>query len=290
VSTYPTRPEPPSRRVAGVLRQAIADGSLQPGASLPSERALMVRHSIARNTVRAALRSLADEGLISIEHGRGVFVREPMVRPEGMPALRPEAAFLGAGPLTVAVGSKQEHGRSGVRPVVSAETFAAYEALAKAAKSKGLDARHEVVEPSGAVDLNRKNLIVLTSPRILPFIGQLMGADPNLRFVERASEWFLTDSASGEEYHSPEGNRSSDYAYVGRLPRPDGQGTFLYLAGIHANGTLAAARFVADGLVGLYRDVKNRRFSTIISARFNPEDREQIESIERVTPLYKHGR
>jgi hypothetical protein len=249
----------------------------------------MARYSIARNTARAALRSLADEGLISIEQGRGAFVRDPTARTEGMPALRPEAAFLGAGPLTVAIGSKQEHGRPGVRPVVSAETFGAYEILAKAAKSKGLDARHEIVEPSGNVDLNRQNLIVLTSPRILPFVGQVMGADPSLRFVERASEVFLRDASTGKEYHSPEGSRSSDYAYIGRLLRPDGQGTFLYLAGIHANGTLAAARFVADRLVDLYRDVNTRRFSTVIFARFNSEDREQVESIERVTPLYKHG-
>ena len=28
-----------------------------------------------------------------------------------------------------------------------------------------------------------------------------------------------------------------DFGYLGRLPRPDGRGTFLYIGGIHAAGT-----------------------------------------------------
>lgn len=66
----------PSRRVAQVLRDAIASGDLPPGAKLPSERALAAEHGVARNTAREAVRQLADEGLVTAEHGRGVFVRE----------------------------------------------------------------------------------------------------------------------------------------------------------------------------------------------------------------------
>lgn len=66
---------PPSRRLAHDLRAAIVSGDLAPGAKLPSERTLAAEHGVARNTVREAVRLLADEGLVTAEHGRGVFVR-----------------------------------------------------------------------------------------------------------------------------------------------------------------------------------------------------------------------
>lgn len=65
----------PSRRVAAVLREAITNGELAPGAKLPSERVLATEYDVARNTAREAVRLLADEGLVTAEHGRGVFVR-----------------------------------------------------------------------------------------------------------------------------------------------------------------------------------------------------------------------
>ncbi len=68
---------PPSRRIAGDLRAAIKAGHLTPGEKLPSERALAERYEAARNTAREAIRLLADEGLVTVRHGSGVFVREP---------------------------------------------------------------------------------------------------------------------------------------------------------------------------------------------------------------------
>jgi GntR family transcriptional regulator len=72
-----TRPEPPSRTIANHLRAQITDGSYAPGAQLPSERLLAAEFRTARNTAREALSQLASEGLVNIEHGRGVFVRTP---------------------------------------------------------------------------------------------------------------------------------------------------------------------------------------------------------------------
>ncbi|MFC3963283.1 GntR family transcriptional regulator [Nocardia jiangsuensis] len=71
------RAVPASKRLAGELRLAIATGELGPGARLPSERALAETHRVARNTAREAVRILADEGLVTAVHGKGVFVREP---------------------------------------------------------------------------------------------------------------------------------------------------------------------------------------------------------------------
>jgi GntR family transcriptional regulator len=75
-----TRPEPaaeqpPSRRIADALRSDITTGVLGPGERLPSERDLAGHYGTARNTAREAVRILADEGLVTAEHGRGVFVR-----------------------------------------------------------------------------------------------------------------------------------------------------------------------------------------------------------------------
>jgi GntR family transcriptional regulator len=74
--------ELPSRRIADELRRAIDAGELEPGAKLPSERELAERYGTARNTAREAIRLLAEGGLVTAEHGRGVFVRKtgPLMR------------------------------------------------------------------------------------------------------------------------------------------------------------------------------------------------------------------
>jgi GntR family transcriptional regulator len=66
---------PASERLADVLRHAIERGDLAPGSRLPSERELAERHGIARNTARQAIALLSQSGLVTAEHGRGVFVR-----------------------------------------------------------------------------------------------------------------------------------------------------------------------------------------------------------------------
>lgn len=204
---------------------------------------------------------------------------------------RPERAFLGSGTLTVAIGGKLEQGRrdQASQPVVSSEAMKAYEVLCELSRSLSLQATMEVVPPPGMVNLNRTNLVVLTSPRLLPFIGQVLEADSRYGFAMDERGLHLIDRETGTEYRSPQDDtgEASDYAYVGRLPRPDGRGNFLYLAGIHAAGTLGAARFIEQNLPDLYRDLKTKRFSVLIKARFSPETRELIE-VSQLTPLQRH--
>jgi predicted XRE-type DNA-binding protein len=204
--------------------------------------------------------------------------------------VRPERAFLGAGRLTVAIGAKQEANRSDPGDMLSVEAFSAYELIAEAARVVGLDATYEVVPPPGHVDLNRSNLIVLTNPRLLPFLSQVMGADPHIRYMYSKDDgWYLVDTTTGTEYRSPrDRGEAADYGYVGRLPRPDGKGTFLYLAGTHAQGTLGASHYVTTNLPDLYKELKTRRFSTVIECRYDPGDPRKVTSAERVTPLYRH--
>jgi DNA-binding GntR family transcriptional regulator len=59
--------------LAGALRTRIFEGELSPGDRL-RERELTERYDVARHSVRAALRSLAAEGLVTIEPHRGASV------------------------------------------------------------------------------------------------------------------------------------------------------------------------------------------------------------------------
>jgi DNA-binding GntR family transcriptional regulator len=61
--------------LASTLRARILDGELGPGAPL-REQHLAAGYAVARHTVRAALRALANEGLVRIETHRGAHVTE----------------------------------------------------------------------------------------------------------------------------------------------------------------------------------------------------------------------
>jgi GntR family transcriptional regulator, transcriptional repressor for pyruvate dehydrogenase complex len=56
--------------IAGELRRAIALGAFEPGERLPTERDLALRLSASRMTVRAAMRILALDGLVTTARGR----------------------------------------------------------------------------------------------------------------------------------------------------------------------------------------------------------------------------
>lgn len=62
------------------LLQTIRLGLVAPGEALPSERDLASRFSVSRDTVREAIRSLADAGFLVSRRGRygGTFVVDPL--------------------------------------------------------------------------------------------------------------------------------------------------------------------------------------------------------------------
>lgn len=72
----PQGPGTASRQLANHLRALIATGELAPGDQLPSERTLAAEYDVARNTAREAIRQLAESGLVTSQHGKGVFVRD----------------------------------------------------------------------------------------------------------------------------------------------------------------------------------------------------------------------
>ncbi len=74
----PRRRRPLSRveLVLEHVKQRIADGSLAPGAQLPTEVALADALGVGRSSVREATKLLAASGLLDVRHGHGTFVSE----------------------------------------------------------------------------------------------------------------------------------------------------------------------------------------------------------------------
>jgi DNA-binding GntR family transcriptional regulator len=67
--------EPLTQQIADELRRRISNGTLGPGALLPSEPELARAHGVSRQTARGALQLLEQEGLIIVRPRRGRIVR-----------------------------------------------------------------------------------------------------------------------------------------------------------------------------------------------------------------------
>lgn len=113
----------PSRRIADELRQLIESGELPARSKLPSERALADQYETARNTAREAVRLLAEQGLVTAEHGRGVFVRppHPLIR-LGNDRYSPKYRESGLSPFLLEC---QRQGKTGRFAVLSIDTVPA---------------------------------------------------------------------------------------------------------------------------------------------------------------------
>jgi GntR family transcriptional regulator len=71
-------------QITGQLREQMEDGTLRPGAKVPSSRALADQWDCSRVTASDALRALARDGLILDRKGLGFFVTDaPVARPAG---------------------------------------------------------------------------------------------------------------------------------------------------------------------------------------------------------------
>ena len=69
--------EPLHVQVSSYIRDKIYSKEWGPNRRIPSEHSLMELFGVSRGTIRKAIGSLVDEGLLEQEHGRGTFVKEP---------------------------------------------------------------------------------------------------------------------------------------------------------------------------------------------------------------------
>lgn len=201
----------------------------------------------------------------------------------------PEGAFLGNARLIIATPLKQEAGNS--RPVLAAEDFAAAQRLGDLARSYKLEPSFEHVPIGGEIDLNREDMIVICGPRLSSHVAGVLAQDPSICF-ERAEDgpWTLRDRETGIAHRSgmdSDPSTNSDVAYLGRLPRPDGQGLIMVLTGIHPQGTLGVVHLIVNDLADLYRQAGTDRFSVLLNVDYNPQDNEPVR-VRLLSPFYRH--
>ncbi len=82
-----------AEQVLTLVKALIQEGVFPEGCRLPSEQELSLRYGVSRNTVREAIRSLIQEGLVARRQGKGTFV---VYRPRPTVATERFALFLRA--------------------------------------------------------------------------------------------------------------------------------------------------------------------------------------------------
>lgn len=68
--------EPVHLRLAGLCREAVAEGRIAPGERFPSERELAERYDVSRATANKVISTLVAEGLLELQKGIGTRVRK----------------------------------------------------------------------------------------------------------------------------------------------------------------------------------------------------------------------
>ena len=205
----------------------------------------------------------------------------------------PERAFFDAdeGGITVEAGRKLEAGKPAGKagPTLALEDIAAFEMLREHVTGLDLSASLEFIEPPGIVNLNRSGLVVICGPRLSPIVAQVLASDRALGFeCDDTGCWYLKDHKTGRTYRSPmDVGEDADIAYLGRLPRPDGRGTFVYMAGIHAPGEAGAVHYLTTELEQVWQQVRDHKFSTLIRSVHDPVNHNRIISSERITEFYR---
>lgn len=200
----------------------------------------------------------------------------------------PEGAFLGRGTVTVVTPLRFDAATS--RSVVTLDDMRAGKRLEDLARSFGLDVITDNVTVDGEIDLNRSGLLVICGPRMSPAMRGIYDRDPVIRWDRDDKGWFLQDTRAGTVYRSGsqgESRQPTDSAYLGRLPRPDGKGTIIAIAGIHPSGSLGVIQFLVHEMATLWTQVEDRRFSAVVAVEYDPTTGEPVKA-ELATPLLPH--
>ena len=70
----------PYQQLYDLLRQRIISGDIPPGRRIPSLVTIQQETGLATDTMRRAIRLLADDGLVRVIPGRGTFAASEMPR------------------------------------------------------------------------------------------------------------------------------------------------------------------------------------------------------------------
>ncbi len=201
----------------------------------------------------------------------------------------PEGAFLGTGTVTIVTPLRADARTS--RQVVALDDVTTGKRLEDLARAYGLAVTSEHVTTAGDIDLNRPGLVVVCGPRMSAAMREASGTDPVIRWEESADGgWALRDTRAGAVHRSgsdADPGSPQDVAYLGRLARPDGNGSFLAVAGVHPQGSLGVAHLLAADISALWGQVAADRFSVVVGTEYDPQTHEPVRT-ELLTPLYRH--
>jgi DNA-binding GntR family transcriptional regulator len=101
-------PVPLYFQVAAQLEQAIADGELAPGSRVPNEMTLADELGLSRPTMRQALQTLVDRGMLVRKRGVGTqVVKSQIRRPVELTSLKDDLLRAGQDPGTVVLSLSQ---------------------------------------------------------------------------------------------------------------------------------------------------------------------------------------
>lgn len=102
-------PVPLYFQVAAQLEQAIADGELVPGERMPNEMALADQLGLSRPTMRQALQTLVDKGMLVRKRGVGTqVVKSQIRRPVELTSLNDDLVRTGQDPRTQVLGLERD--------------------------------------------------------------------------------------------------------------------------------------------------------------------------------------
>ncbi|WP_037559780.1 hypothetical protein [Spirillospora albida] len=197
----------------------------------------------------------------------------------------PERAFLSSEKLRVAI-PEQPEGR-----LVARADAAAGQRILGLAHSLGLECELEYVPPLSEIDLNRGDLFVVSGADTSPVVTAALEKDPLLKLGRLPDgQWSITERESGTIHTAPADDKEpahTDLAYLGRLPRPDDEGSFLLIVGIRPTGAHGAAHYLAERLADIYDSVGQEFFSMVISS-VHDSDTEEITSSWALTTPHRH--
>jgi DNA-binding FadR family transcriptional regulator len=182
-----------AQRVVSGLKARILDGSLAPGAKLPSETELIGEYGVSRTVVREAVTRLRGEGLVETFQGRGSFVLaipEPTSFTVEASAIRSHHDVLAMIDFRLGVESEAAYLAAARRSSKAAEQVrAALEAFSAAGPDEAVEADFAFHRSIAAASGNRFYLDLVDS------LGPMMILLPRTRLPD---EFSLTDAAHVE--------------------------------------------------------------------------------------------
>lgn len=222
---------------------------------------------------RSALDSLRARGMTLAQISAEAGVSVARLSQLGASKRRPERALLSTGQVVRVVLPVEQapYPEGPTRPAVHESDLGFRDDIAALAEQFALETETEYLPNGEYVDLNRDGLVVTCGPRQSPWLTQILASDVAYGFERDDEGWYLLDRSTGEKHRSPRDRGiDADLGYLGTLPRPDGQGTWLYCAGIGAPGSRGGALYLSEHVAELYRETRGHLWSCLVRCDFDP--------------------